>query len=133
MAPSSFTVLYDSACPFCRAEVRWLLRRAPTGALAAEDIADPRFDPGRFGLTRDEVVRELCGVRSDGVVTRGMESIRACYRAAGLGWLVAWTEWPGFRRVADAGYRLFARYRVPLGRWITGERCDSGACGVPDR
>lgn len=130
-----FTLLYDSECPFCRAEVRWLLRRSEArgGSLRAIDIADPDFDAAVLGLGRDDVVRELHGIRADGTLTRAMESVRASYAAAGLGWMMAWTAWPGLRWIADAAYRVFAKYRVPVGRWLTGRGCDSGACTVPRR
>ncbi|MBK8977838.1 MAG: DUF393 domain-containing protein [Planctomycetes bacterium] len=124
-----FTLLYDSECPMCRREVEWLLRRDRHGRLAAVDIMAPGFDASRYGLAADDVHRELCGVLPDGTITRGMESMRRAWRAAGLGALLAPTAWPGLRQLADLGYRVFARYRVPLGR-LLGRRCDNGACAV---
>lgn len=125
-----FTLLYDRECPFCRLEVEWLLRRDRTGRLAAIDIAAPEFDAGRFGLTRERVHARLHGVRADGTVVEGMGAIRAAWRAAGVGWVMAPTGWPVLRWFADLGYLLFARYRVPLGR-LFGRGCADGACAVP--
>jgi len=127
--PAEFTLLYDSECPFCRLEVDWLRRRDRRGRLGAIDIAADGFDAERFGLTQQQVVARLHGVCADGTVLEGMAAIRAAWRAAGLGWVMAPTGWPVLRWFADLGYRLFARYRVPLGR-IFGRRCDSARCDV---
>jgi predicted DCC family thiol-disulfide oxidoreductase YuxK len=128
--PPSFTLLYDSDCPFCRREVEWLKRRDRHDRLAVVDIAAEGFDSATFGLTPDEVVAELHGVLPDGRVTRGMESMRRAWDAVGLGFLMAPTGWPILRTLCDFGYRIFARYRVPLGR-LFGRRCDDQRCAVP--
>ena len=126
---AAFTLLYDRECPFCRLEVEWLRRRDRHGRLGAIDISADGFDPRRFGLTRQQVVARLHGICADGTVLEGMAAIRAAWRAAGLGWVMAPTGWPVLRWFADLGYRLFARYRVPLGR-IFGRSCDNGVCDV---
>ena len=127
---AEFTLLYDSECPFCKLEVDWLRRRDRHGRLGAIDIAAPEFDAGRFGLTNEAVHARLHGVCADGTVVEGMAAIRAAWSAAGIGWLMAPTGWPVLRWVADLGYVLFARYRVPMGR-LFGRRCEEGACAVP--
>ncbi len=97
--------------------------------IAAEDIADPAFDGSRYGLTYEQVMGRIHGIGADGTVVRDMEVFRRLYRAVGLGWLLSWTAWPGLRRVADAGYRWFARHRLRLtGRG--GEACEGGRCAV---
>ena len=51
--------------------------------------------------------------------------VRRLYAAAGLGWLLAPTAWPGLRRLADWAYALFARNRLAL----TGRSgCTAGSC-----
>lgn len=68
------------------------------------------------------------GVLPGGELVEGVEVFRRAYAAVGLGWLLAPTRWPGLRRLADAGYRLFARNRLRLtGR--AGE-CDTGRCAI---
>ncbi len=123
-------LLYDGACPFCRREIEWLRRRDHYGTLATEDISDPAFDPGRYGLTKAEAMRALHGVLPDGRVVSGLEAVREAYRAIGLGWVVAPTGWPVLRQVCDHFYTTFARNRRRLGRlvtWRTGRR--RGQCG----
>jgi predicted DCC family thiol-disulfide oxidoreductase YuxK len=84
-----FKLLYDGECPFCRREVEWLRRRDRAGRLAMEDISALGFDPATYGLSREEVVRVLHGVKLDGTVLKGMDAVREAYRTVGLGWLVA--------------------------------------------
>ena len=127
MERETFKLLYDSHCPFCRREVQWLKRRDRKGLLAVEDIADRGFRAEQYGLTQEQVMGMIHGILPDGRVLSGMSVIRAAYRAAGVGWLMAPTGWPGIRWVADRLYRLFARNRVRLGRFAGG-RCESGAC-----
>jgi len=122
-----FKLLYDGDCPFCRREVAWLKRRDGAGRLAVEDIAALGFDPGRYGLSRDEVNRLLHGVRPDGIVLKGMDAVREAYRAVGLGWLLAPTRLPLLRTLSDGMYRLFARNRIALGN-LAGRGCDDGSC-----
>jgi predicted DCC family thiol-disulfide oxidoreductase YuxK len=129
MATQTFTLLFDSECPFCKREVEWLQRRDKHGRLGAIDIAAPGFDPARLGLSKERVHARLHGVAADGTVVEGMAAMRAAWRAAGVGWAMAPTGWPVLRWVFDLGYLVFARYRVPLGR-LFGRRCDGGSCTV---
>tara|TARA_R110002094_G_scaffold57809_3_gene68980 strand:- start:261 stop:695 length:435 start_codon:yes stop_codon:yes gene_type:complete len=126
---AEFTLLFDSECPFCKLEVEWLQKRDRHGKLGAIDIAVEGFDPEQFGLTKERVHARLHGVFADGAVVEGMPAIRAAWRAAGLGWVMAPTGWPVLRWFADLGYVIFARYRVPLGR-LFGRKCAGGACSV---
>ena len=126
---AAFTLLFDSACPFCRREVEWLQRRDRRAQLAVVDINAPDFDPAPLGLTRDRVHARLHGIDRDGVVVEGMAAIRGAWRAAGLGWVMAPTGWPVLRWFADLGYLLFARYRVPLGR-LFGRRLGGPDCAA---
>jgi predicted DCC family thiol-disulfide oxidoreductase YuxK len=129
MTAQPFTLLFDSECPFCKLEVEWLQRRDRRGLLHAIDIAAADFDAGRFGLTKERVHARLHGITADGTVIEGMPAIRAAWRAAGLGWVMAPTGWPVLRWLCDLGYLVFARYRVPLGR-LFGRKCAGGSCAV---
>lgn len=130
MSSPEFTLLYDRQCPFCRLEVEWLQRRDRRGRLGAIDISAAGFDPARFGLTLTAVHRRLHGVLANGTVIEGMPAIRAAWRAAGLGWVMAPTGWPVLRWFADLGYVVFARYRVPLGRLFGRRKCDTEQCSL---
>ena len=127
MTRQSFTLLFDSECPFCRMEVQWLQRHDRRGLLHAIDIAAKDFQPGRYGLTKERVHARLHGITADGTVIEGMPAIRAAWRAAGLGWVMSPSGWPVIRWGFDLGYLVFARYRIPLGR-LFGRRCASDHC-----
>ena len=116
-ASKRYQLLYDGACPVCRREVLWLHRRRPD-AIEAVDIAAPGFEAEPYGLTAREVDAALYGVRPDGSVTVGMDSLREGYRLAGLGWLISWTGWWPARPLFDALYRAFARNRMRIGRLL---------------
>ena len=121
-------LLYDGACPLCSREVATLRRRDRAGRIALTDIAAPGFDPGRYGLDRDRVMRRIHGVLPDGRVVEGMEVFRRAYAAVGLGWLVAPSRWPGIGRLFDRAYEVFARNRL---RWTGREDAagpNDGAC-----
>ena len=122
-------MLFDGNCPFCVHEARFLGRLDCRGRLAFVDIADADFDPARYGLDAGEAMRFIHGVLPDGTIVRGLEVFRRAYSEVGLGWLLAPTAWPVLRPIADAGYRLFARHRVRLGR-LFGRSCDTGSCAI---
>jgi predicted DCC family thiol-disulfide oxidoreductase YuxK len=127
MSRPRFKLLYDGDCPICRREAEWLARRDRNDRLALENIAALGFDPGRYGLSWEEVTGSVHGILPDGRVVRRIEAIRQAYRAVGLGWLVAPTRLPIVRGLLDRAYGLFAGNRVRLGRPF-GRKCRSGAC-----
>lgn len=125
-------VLFDGECPLCAREVTWLERMdRGRGRIAFEDIADPEFDPGRYGTTLDALMARIHGVIEGERLIEGVEVFRRAYAAVGLGWLVAPTRWPLLRPLAEAAYRIFARNRLRL----TGRRaaCDAERCVAPER
>jgi len=125
------TVLFDGECPLCAREVA-LLRRLDRerGRIGFADIAAPGFDAARYGRSHAELMARIHAVVADGRLVEGVEVFRRAYAAVGLGWALAWTDWPGLRSLADAGYRWFARNRLRLtGR--SPHACESGRCALP--
>ena len=125
-------LLYDGACPICRREVAWLKGRDKAGNLSLDDISSPDFNPARYGLSYDEVGRVLHGVKGDGTIVKGLDAVREAYKTVGLGFLVLPTRLPVVRTVCDGLYHLFARYRIPLGTFLTGG-CEGGKCDIQPR
>ncbi len=134
MSPSKnsweLKLLFDGQCPFCCREVAWLMRRNHAGKLAAEDISAPDFEAAKYGLTQTEVEGVMHGVFPDGRVVTRLATFRAAYGLVGLGWLIAPTNWPGLRWLADKGYGWFARNRVRIGNWLGKPSCENGRCAV---
>jgi hypothetical protein len=102
------------------------------GLLALTGIAAAGFDPAMYGRTLTALMGSLHGVLADGRQTTGVETFRQAYRAVGLGWALAPTRWPALRPLSDALYRLFAHYRVPLGR-LAGRGCAGGGAPSPGK
>ena len=112
-----YRLLYDGTCPICSREVLWLHRRRPE-AIEAVNIAAMDFEADIYGLTADQVDAALYGIRPDGSVTVGMDSLREAYRLAGVSWLMNWTGWWPARPAFNAFYRWFARNRTRIGRLL---------------
>jgi predicted DCC family thiol-disulfide oxidoreductase YuxK len=127
--PEQLTLLFDGQCSICRRATEKLKLRDHENRIVAEDISDPAFDPGRYGLTAEQVRTVMYVVLPDGRVLRAMDAVRAAYAAVGRGWLLAPTAWPGVRWLADAFYRYFARHRLTFSR-IFGRKCHSGSCSL---
>jgi predicted DCC family thiol-disulfide oxidoreductase YuxK len=110
-------------------EIRFLDKRDHgRGRIQFEDIAEPSFDPGAYGLDARDVVARIHGVLPDGTVVEGVEVFRRAYAAVGLGWLMVPTRWPGLRRLAELAYRIFARNRL---RWTgRASACEAERCQV---
>lgn len=127
MTTPDFTILIDGDCPLCKREAGMLRRMdRGRGRLALVDIANPDFDPARYGKSMDDVMGRIHGVTKDGRVIEGVEVFRQAYDAVGWGWLLTWTRWPLFRPLADAAYRFFATHRLRFtGRSdaCSGDRC----------
>ena len=111
-------------------EARWLQRRDKNNQLCFEDISQPDFDASRYGLTQTQVMGAMHGILPDGRIITKVEVFRLAYQVVGLGWLLAPTGWPLLCTIANWGYELFARYRVPLGRLFGGQQCKIGTCAI---
>jgi len=120
--------LVDGSCAFCRSQgelLRWL--DAGRGKILIEDITAPGFDPGRYGLSQDQVMKEIHGVTWDGRILRGMDVFRKAYDMLGFGLLTAPTNWPFVRPLADLAYSLFSRNRHWFNSLFPGA-CSSRSC-----
>lgn len=123
-----FRVLIDGECPICKRQGAAMLRLdRGRGRITIEDITAPGFDPGRYGLTLEQVMSGIHGIFPDGRVVIAMQVLREVYRRIGRGWMLAPTGWPVLRPVFDRFYRWFARNR---GRFAPPwrARCESDLC-----
>ena len=120
-------LLYDGLCPVCASQVRLIRRLDRHNHVAFEDVTAAGFDPGAYGLTSEQALAAMHGVRPDGSIVAGMEAVRAAYDALGLGWLAGPTGWPVLRPIFDACYRVFASLRP---RSNTARRCTADRCAI---
>lgn len=121
-SPPTIRMLYDGLCPLCAREVAFLKRRNHAGAVEFEDIADPGFDPGKYGLSMDDVIGSMHAVRADGTVLKGLDVFAEVYRHCGLKWLASIIEFPATRPMFSLGYRAFASVRPKF------SKLDAAAC-----
>ena len=122
------TLLFDGACPICRAEMDRFARRDSLRRLVFVDIAEPGFDPTRYGATLDDMQRLIHAVRADGTLVVGIEALRLAYSAVGLGVLFAPAAIPAFKPWFERAYALFARNRYR----VSAIACATGICATPN-
>ena len=122
-------ILYDGHCRLCVGAARNFKRLLPPTRVALLDFRQPgvleRYP--HLPLARCEKAMQL--VRPDG---RTFEGAEAVVQALGTRW---WGKpafiyyVPGLRQLANAVYRLIARYRFK----ILGRTCDGEACALHAR
>jgi predicted DCC family thiol-disulfide oxidoreductase YuxK len=119
---SRLTVLYDRDCGICGLTAAALRRWDRNGQFelvplqVAEAGGDPRLADvaGRYLLAD-----ELHVVAERGEVASGGDAALAIIDALPGGWVLRpWAMLPPFRTLTRIGYRLVARNRGALGRWL---------------
>ena len=110
-------MLYDSECPLCMHEIKFLERRDYKGLVKFTDLADPEYKPEQNGDVDYETgMRRMHAVLDTGEVISGVAVFREVYSAVGLGWVWRVTSVPGVASVAERLYTVWADWRM----WITG-------------
>ncbi|MBC3919713.1 DUF393 domain-containing protein [Undibacterium sp. CY18W] len=111
MSDYPLTLLYDESCPICKLEMDNLRERDHLNRLLFVDASAPGFDAGKYGVTLSEIMRVIHGVRPDGSIVTGVETIHLAYKAAGLGWLTAAINFPLLKPICNWAYVHFASNR----------------------
>lgn len=131
MNTPALTLYFDGRCSFCVAEMRRLRLWNHAGHLQFIDIAQPGFDPAPLGVDMAALNRELHSLTGDGRVLVGIDSMLAAYTLVDRGWLVFPLRIRMLRPLLSGSYRLFARHRYRLSRWLRIQAppaCDDGIC-----
>eukprot|EP01041_Mallomonas_annulata_P008961 gene8961-18547_t len=140
-------LLYDSECPICMMEVKFLQKRDIDGKIKFTDISSPDYNPVDHGNVKfEDGMRKIRAVLPDNSVVIGVEVFRKTYEAIGLGWVFEVTNIPFIGRVADSLYDIWAENRLKItGRGdladLLSERameirnigeveCNTDACGI---
>lgn len=138
------TLYYESACALCNGEMTNLMLRNTAGKLRFVDVSAQGFDNPPPGTTLEALLDLIHAQKADGSVVRGVEVFRLAYRAVGLDWVVAPTDWPLLGRLADRVYPWIARNRHRIPRGLThvlfetatrraAERAASHRCNAGDK
>ena len=126
--PRLLTIYYDGACLVCAAEMEHYRRLDRSGRLAFVDISAPGFVAPDHGREQRAFMKQLHVRTADGRWLTAIDAFLALWEILpGRGYRVLHrlVGWPPLRPLADAGYRLFARYRHLLPR----RRCE-GSCAL---
>ena len=139
MSAPALTLLFDGGCPLCLREVRFLeardrARHPGEPRIAFVDINAAGYDPAAHaGISYAEAMGRIHAIEADGSVLRDVAVFRRAYELIGLGWLYAPTGWPLIGGLADAGYGIWAQWRLRLtGRPPLAELCRmrGGSCAL---
>ncbi|KAF2282894.1 hypothetical protein GH714_043314 [Hevea brasiliensis] len=99
---------------------------------------------GDCPLCMREVMGRIHAILSDGTVVTDVEAFRRLYEQVGLGWVYAITKYEPVATIADAVYRVWAKYRLQItgrpsleeildARKKKGEVCNDGsACKISE-
>lgn len=116
------TLFHDGNCPLCGAEIAQLRKSDRHGLLCFEDIHAPDFRDRFPHLDPSAADRVLHGQLEDGTMLYGLDvTVRAWTSVGRHRWLRV-LRWPLVGRVADLGYRFFARHRHLISLLLTGRR-----------
>lgn len=106
---SDIRILYNDACPICRAEIRHYQARAEkVGApLRFEDLN--ACDLGTWRMTPDQAKRRLHAMTPDGAILSGVPAFAVIWdHLPGYRGLARLVRLPGLRGLADFGYNRVA-------------------------
>ena len=140
-------LLYDSECPICMMEVKFLQKRDIYGKIKFTDISSANYNSADHGNVEfSEGMRKIRAVLPDNSVVVGVEVFRRTYDAIGLGWVFQATNIPIIGKIADSLYDIWAENRLLItGRSDLAEKlnaiskdinemegieCNLDACGI---
>jgi predicted DCC family thiol-disulfide oxidoreductase YuxK len=111
---------FDAECQFCTRIARWLAPILEKRGLALAPLQDPRVG-ALLGLSRDELMREMQFLLSDGSRFGGADAAVALAHEIWWGRPLVWiSRIPGMMEILRKGYR-----------WIAGRRsCAAVSCPI---
>ena len=118
-------VLYDGACPKCRASMAWISANDPDRVIEPIDLTAVDVATIHPGLTREECLRAMHVVRRDGVVEVGYEAVMRIVGWTPLGFAPASVRYvPGVSWIGRRIYNRIAATRPRDGS------CTDEVCGL---
>ena len=115
-------LFYDQDCTFCTRLARWLAPILTRRGFALAPLQDPRVG-ALLGLTREELLRELRFLMSDGEQFGGADAVLAVARQIWWGRPLVW-----FSKIPNAMMLLHSGYR-----WVAQQRsCAAASCKVAE-
>ncbi|NLV40597.1 MAG: DUF393 domain-containing protein [Candidatus Hydrogenedentes bacterium] len=123
-----YTLLYDGACPLCRAGAASVTRLSRAGRIRGVSFDSAREDPALASLLGDTMPDGFILRTTAGTVLRGAEAVPELLRATGtLGFLAPVLRLPPCSWIFPRAYRWLAANRHWVSRCLFS--CDRGGCG----
>ena len=119
-------IFYDGGCPLCLAEMKHLLSLDINQSIDLVDINQQGFEEKYPEINKRKADAILHGQLANGSIIVGLDVTHKAWTLVGKGHWTAILRWPVIRFFTDLAYLIFAKYRHPLSRLITGKsRCES--------
>ena len=123
---SKLTLFYDADCGFCSASVDWITRQAASSNLDLATIPyqDPS-GPAKFpGIDWEHNDRGVQTLDERGVVKRDSSALATCLKAMpAWNWLGTIMDLPILRLFIHLGYKVVAKNRRHISRWLGMTQC----------
>ena len=122
------SILYDSHCKICNAEIEYYKKKDPNQVFEYLDIMDPEFDSAKFDLKKEDVHKYFHVIDKSGKILVGVEAFDYIWKELGVFRI--------FRKInstkignslMNLGYRGFIKARPYLPRK---EKCDDDYCQI---
>ena len=104
-------LFFDAECGFCTRLARWIAPILSRRGMSVAPLQDPRVG-ALLGMARNDLMRELRFLWSDGTQYGGADAVLAVAREIWWGRPLVWfSELPGAMRLLHSGYRWVAARR----------------------
>ncbi|RRJ83845.1 thiol-disulfide oxidoreductase DCC family protein [Aestuariirhabdus litorea] len=135
--PIELSIYFDSRCPLCVIEMRALKARDTAGRILLVDIHAEGFSEHHPQVDATRASEILHGIKADGTLLLGLDVSAYAWSLVGRKpWLRWLRRWP-LRGPSNLAYKLFARYRYGISRWLTGRAycgvCEQSVCPSASR
>lgn len=122
---AELTIFYDGGCPLCVSEMRHLSRLDSKQKIRLENIYADDFCQRFPHINQQQADKILHGQLASGKLIYALDVTCKAWSLVGKGHWVAPLRWPLVKQVAHLFYLVFARYRAPISRLLTGsDRCE---------
>ncbi len=123
------TIFYDSQCPLCAIEMRQLLSCDKHDRIELADIHAEDFSQQHPDIDPQQAYAVLHGKLDSGELLLGLDVTCKAWQLVGKHHWLRILRWPLIRPLADVVYRVFAKYRNPISRLLTGKSA-CNRCGL---
>lgn len=125
-SPPAVRVVYDGACPRCRASMALVMAADPDRLIEPVDLTAVDVTTVHPSLSRDAALRAMHLVRPDGRVFVGYDAVTALCRLLPLFWAFGLAG--SLPVVSSAGRRVYNTIAAARPRDVT---CSDAVCGPP--